>query len=521
MTAPAVGAHANPHTENGGAVMRPEQWKLLGLCLATFMLLLDITIVQAALPAIQRRLGGGLSGLQWTVDAYTLPLAALIISRGTVADRFGRRTIFLGGLAVFSAASLACGLSPSMAALDSWRAVQGAGGAAMFATTLALVGQEFTGPARGRAILLWGSAVGAAVACGPLLGGLLAEYATWRWIFFINVPIGVLTVVVTLRYVGNGRDQTRRRLDVPGLAALTAALVLLTGGLLRGSASGWASSAATAWVAAGVVLLAGFAVLQRRASAMLDRQLLRDRSVAAVSIATIALGAGMFAVILYLTIFLQGALGFSPLAGGLRLLPVTAPVFLVPLVLRRARISPVSGRLIGAGLTTIAAGLVTMTWAQAGAPWQRLLPGLLLAGIGVGIANAAIAATALAVVPPNRAGLAAGLSNTCRLGGIAVGIAALGAIFRAGISSRVPSAHGHDTAGYVAAGHLHLAARHLTGGLAQAQTAFSDGLHLLLAAAALTAIAGAAAAFRYIRTGSPPRPSAHAMPAAHTASAVR
>jgi EmrB/QacA subfamily drug resistance transporter len=501
--------------------MRPERWKLLALCLATFMLLLDITIVQAALPEIQRQLGGGLSDLQWTVDAYTLPLAALIISLGTVADRLGRRTIFVGGVSVFSAASLACGLSHSMAALDIWRAVQGVGGAAMFATTLALVGQEFTGPARGRAVLVWGSTVGAAVACGPLLGGLLTEYATWRWIFFVNVPIGLLTVAVALRRVGNGRDETRRRLDVPGLAALTAALVLLIGGLLRGSASGWTSSAATVSVTAGAVLLTGFAALQRRPTAMLDRQLLRDRSVAAVSIATISLGAGMFAVVLYLTIFLQGALGLSPFAGGLRLLPATAPVFLVPLVLRRARISPVSGRLIGVGLTAIAAGLITMTWAQAGAPWLRLLPGLLLAGVGVGIANAAIAATALAVVPPNRAGLAAGLSNTCRLGGIAIGIAALGAVFRAGIGSRLPSAPGHDTAGFVAAGHLHLAARHLSGGLIEAQTAFSHGLHLLLATAALTAIAGAAAACRYIRVGTPSLPATHATPAAHTASAVR
>jgi len=261
-------------------------------------------------------------------------------------------------------------------------------------------------------------------------------------------------------------------------------------------------------------------VLQRRPTAMLDRQLLRDRSVAAVSIATITLGAGMFAVILYLTIFLQGAQGFAPLAGGLRLLPITAPVFLVPLVLRRAKISPVSGRLIGTGLTTIAAGLATMTWAQAGAPWQRLLPGLLLAGVGVGVANAAIAATALAVVPPHRAGLAAGLSNTCRLGGLAVGIAALGAVFRAGIGSSLPSAHGHDTAGFAAAGHLDLAARHLGGGLIQAQTAFSYGLRLLLATAALTTIAGAAAAFRYIHVGTPSHPAPHATPAAHTASAI-
>lgn len=476
--------------------MRPERWKLLALCLATFMLLLDITIVQAALPAIQRRLGGGLTGLQWTVDAYTVPLAALIITLGTVADRFGRRTVFLAGVVMFSAASAACGSAQSMTALDVWRAAQGVGGAAMFATTLALISQEFAGPARGHAILVWSSTVGVAVACGPLFGGLLTEYATWRWIFFINVPIGALTVVVTLHHVGNGRDETQRPLDLPGLATLTAGLALLIGGLLRGSATEWHSRPANASLLAGVVLLAAFAALQRRDTAMLDRQLITQRNVAAVSAATVALGAGMFAVILYLTIFLQGALELSPLAGGVRLLPATVPVLLIPLIMRRTGMSPASGRLVGAGLATIAAGLVSMIWAQADASWLRLLPGLVLVGVGMGLANAAIAATGLAVIAPNRAGLAAGLSNTCRLGGIALGIAALGAVFRSGIDARLRTGR---SANAVAAGHLHDAARELGENLAQAQAAFDHGMHLLLAAAAAIAFVGAVAAFGWIR----------------------
>jgi len=476
--------------------MRSQRWKLLALCLATFMLLLDITIVQAALPDIQRRLGGGLLGLQWTLDAYTVPLAALIITLGVVADRVGRRTVFLGGVVTFSAASLACGLAQSMTALDAWRAVQGVGGAAMFATTLALIGQEFTGPARGRAILVWGSTVGVAVASGPLLGGLLTEYATWRWIFFVNVPVGVLTLVVTMRCVGNGYDESGRRLDLPGLLALTSGLVLSIVGLLRGSASNWSSTAATASAVLGLACFVAFAVLQRRAGAMLDRDVLGQPRVAAVSAATLAIGAGMFAVILYLTILLQDALGFSPLAGGLRLLPVTLPVFLVPLVLRRAGVSPVSGRLIGIGLATIALGLLSMTWAQAGSSWLRLLPGLTLAGIGIGLANAAIAATALAVVPPNRAGLAAGLSNTCRLAGIALGIAVLGAVFRAAIASQLPPG---GPANAIAAGHLDLAGRHLPAGLGQAEAAFNHGMHLILVTAATIAVLCAVAALRWVK----------------------
>jgi EmrB/QacA subfamily drug resistance transporter len=489
--------------------MRSERGKLLALCLATFMLLLDITIVQAALPTIQRRLGGGLTAVQWTVDAYTVPLAALIVTLGTIADRVGRRAVFLAGVGLFSAASVACGLTSSMVALDVWRAVQGIGGAAMFATTLALIGQEFAGPARGRAILVWSSTVGGAVASGPLLGGLLTQFASWRWIFFVNAPVGVVVVALTLGGIGERRNESGRALDAPGLVTLSAGLALVIGGLLRGSATDWTSGAAMAAIGVGIVLLAVFAILQRRARAMLDRALLRERAVAGVSLATVALGAGMFAVILYLTIFLQSALALSPIAGGLRLLAATVPVFVVPFVLRRAKIAPVSGRLIASGLVTIAAGLLAMTWAGTNGSWLHLLPGLLIAGVGTGIANAAVAATALAVVPPARAGLAAGLSNSCRIGGIAIGIATLGVVFRAGIDSalggRVPSAD----RGLIAAGQLH-AAQQLGLPISRAQIAFDNGLHSVLLAATATVLFGALAAYRYV--GIEPRPLAAPTP---------
>lgn len=489
--------------------MKQGRLKLLALCIATFMLLLDITIVQAALPRIQHELGGSITSLQWTIDAYTLALASLIISFGAVADRVGRRAVFLAGVAGFSLGSLACALSTSMVMLDVSRAVQGIGGSAMFATTLALIGQEFAGPARGRAVLAWGTTVGAAVASGPLLGGLLTEYATWQWIFIVNVPLGAVTIALTLRFVGEGRDSTGRRVDVAGLLSLTAGLVLFIGGLLRGSASDWNSTPAWWSLGVGVAMLAGFAMLQTRPGAMLDRTLLANRSFRGVSLATVALGAGMFSAFLYVTIYLQGALGLSPAASGLRLLAATVPVMVVPALMHRRGVSPVSGRLIGSGLGLIAAGLLTMAVMSSRTSSLGILPGLVIAGVGIGLASTCVAATALAVVAPARSGLAAGISNTCRLGGIAVGVAVLGVAQRTGIAE---SLHGVDESvrSWVAIGSLHDAMARLGGGLAQAQSAFASGLQSVLVTAAVISLAGSLVAFRSIRPGVPGHTGSHA-----------
>ena len=482
--------------------MRTKPWTITAICLATFMLLLDITIVQVALPSIGRQLHTGLSGLQWTVDAYTLPLSALVVSIGTVSDRWGRRRVFLAGVAGFTVASALCGAAPSLGLLVAGRALQGVAGAAMFATTLALIGQEFAGPARGQAIAAWGATVGAAVASGPIVGGVLISALDWRWIFFVNVPIGVAVVVLSLRHVAEGRDRARP-LDWAGLAALTAGLTLLTAGLLRGTATDWSGASGPAMCVGGGVLLLMYAVLQRRPGAMLDRELVRNPAFVGVSVAVLALGAGMFATLLYLTIFLQNVLGLSPLQGGLRMLPFTAPIFVVPFVARRLRVPVVSGRVIGVGMTLVTVGLLAMTAATATTSWARLLVGMLAGGIGVGMANPAIAATALAVVPPARSGLAAGVSNTCRLAGIAIGVAVLGAVLHAAISADLPSSSNAValvSGGRLAAGAALIGGPHASGLVA---TAFTHGLHVVLVVGASIAAVGAVATFALVRTRRP------------------
>lgn len=488
--------------------MNRGRWTLTALCLATYMLLLDITIVQVALPAIGREFHEGLTGLQWAVDAYVLPLAALVVSLGTLADWWGRRTVFLTGVVGFTLASVACGAAQSALGLDVSRAVQGLAGAAMFATTLALIGQEFQGAARGRAIVIWGSTVGAAVASGPLVGGILTDLVSWRWIFFVNAPLGVVTFFMTLRYVGEGRDTTRRPLDVPGVLALSGGLALLTAGLLRGTAENWHGSGPRASIAAGVVLLLAFAALQRRDGAMIDRTLYRSRPFVGVTIATLGLGAGVFAMMLFLNVFLQNALDASPLQAGLELLPMSLPVLIVPIAARRAGLPVVSGRTIGVGLVLAGAGLLLMTRAGADRSWATLLPGLVVAGVGVGLANVAIAATALAVVPPTRTGLASGVSNACRVAGITVGIAALGAVMRVGISADLGSVPGKDgIVSLVSAGQLHLAER-ATARPGTIVTAFDQGWHATLVAGAVTVLTGAVAAFALV--GRPALGMAHA-----------
>ena len=480
--------------------MRTKPWTITAICLATFMLLLDITIVQVALPSIGRQLHSGLSGLQWTVDAYTLPLSALVVSIGTVSDRWGRRRIFLAGVVGFTIASALCGAAPSLAVLVAARALQGVAGAAMFATTLALIGQEFAGPARGQAIAAWGATVGAAVASGPVVGGLLVNALDWRWIFFVNVPIGVAVVVLSLRHLAEGRDRARP-LDWPGLATLTAGLTLLTAGLLRGTATDWTGASGPAMCVAGVAFLATYAGLQRRPGAMLDRELVSNPAFVGVSVSVLALGAGMFATLLYLTIFLQNVLGLSALQAGVRMLPFTAPIFLVPFIARRLRVPVVSGRVIGTGMTLVSLGLVAMTAATATTSWTRLVVGMLVGGIGVGVANPSIAATALAVVPPARSGLAAGVSNTCRLGGIAIGVAVLGAVLHAAVSADLPGG-GHAAVALVSGGRLAAGAALVGGPHASgvAATAFTHGLHMVLIAGAAITGFGALSAFALVRT---------------------
>jgi len=413
-------------------------WTLLAVCVATFMLLLDITIVNIALPSIQSDLNASLSSLQWVVDAYALTLASFLLLFGSLGDRLGRRRIFSIGFGVFTLASLLCGLSNDATVLNFFRALQGVGGAGMFATSLALIAQEFEGGQRASAIGVWGATVGGAVAVGPLVGGAITDAFGWEWIFFVNVPIGVVAILLTETKLANVAASDPQPIDWAGLVTFSLGLFGLIFGLIRGNAEGWASAQILASLIGAAALLAAFVVIElRRENAMLDLSLFRVPAFGGVSIVAWALSAGMFAMFLYITLYVQDILGFSPLEAGLRFLPITLLSFFV---------APIGGQLLkrwparallGVGLILVGVGLLLMHGVQVGDSWTHLLPGFLVAGVGIGLTNPAIASTALGVVPPARAGMASGINSTFRQIGIATGVAALGAVFQSRIASEL------------------------------------------------------------------------------------
>ncbi len=464
------------------------------------MLLVDVTIVQVALPRIQRDLHASFTDLQWVIDAYALTLSALILTSGTLADRIGRKRIFIGGLGMFTLASLLCGLSDSVTLLIFARGLQGFGGAAMFATSLALIAQEFRGPERAGAIAAWGATVGGAVAVGPLIGGVLTEGLGWQWIFFVNIPIGIATIGISATRMVNVRDPDAERLDWAGLVTFSGALFLLIFGLLRGTDNGWGSSLIVSVLAGAAVLFAAFLTVERRQRRpMFDLSLFGNRAFCGVSLATFAVGAGMFAMFPYLTLYLQNALGYSPLQGGLRLLPATVLTFIVPL-LTRGLAGRAPGALLGAGLGLTALGLALMHGVNASSHWTTLLPGLLLAGAGIGLANPAIANIALGVVAPERSGMASGISNTFRIGGLAVGVAALGAVFQHRLATSLQASLGgtqNALAKAVASGGTRAATAlaHGRSDVADASLrAFANGLNEILLIGAGLVLIGALAA---------------------------
>jgi EmrB/QacA subfamily drug resistance transporter len=410
--------------------MERQWWTLLAVSVATFMLPLDITVVNVALPSIRQDLGASFTDLQWVVDAYALTLAALVLPAGSLADRLGRRRLFAAGLVMFSVASLLCALAPDPTLLSLARALQGVGGAVLFAVSLALVAQEFPpGRQRGTAMGLYGATIGMAVAIGPLVGGALTDGLGWRWIFYLNVPVGTAALAVTQLKLHEGRDPNATGVDWAGVATFSGALFLLVLGLVRGNAEGWDSPLIVSLSAGSAALLVAFVAIQRRVSQpMLPLGLFRRPSFTGVQLAAFAVSGSLLAMFLYLTLYLQSYLGYSPLEARLRYLPITLLAFLVGPI-AGALLSQVPARaLLSVGLGMTGVGLLLMSGIRAGSGWTTLLGGFLVAGAGVGLLNPVIAAVAVSVVPTEDSGMAAGINDAFRQVGIAVGIAVWGAI---------------------------------------------------------------------------------------------
>src|SRR5581483_5066670 len=388
------------------------------------------TIVNVALPSIQRALKASFSDLQWVVDAYALALATCVLTAGALADLFGRKRLFLVGIVLFTIASAACGAAWDPLFLIIARGVQGIGGAMMFATALALLSQEFQGKERGTAFGVGGGVIGAAVAVGPLAGGMLSSWISWRWIFFVNIPIGVVAVVLGIRELHESSDPEHGRLDPLGLVTLTGGLFCLILALIEGNSHGWSSGLIIGLFAAGAVVLALFVASQKRdGHTMIDLALFGRPAFVGAQTTAFAISASMFSMFLYLTLYLQDILGLSPLQTGIRFLPLSAISFYAaPLAGRLTSVLPIRW-LLGFGLALNAVAMLTMSRVSAGSSWTVLLPGFLIGGVGIGFVNAPLATTAVSTVRVERAGMASGINNTFRQVGIATGIAALGAIF--------------------------------------------------------------------------------------------
>jgi EmrB/QacA subfamily drug resistance transporter len=481
----------------------PDRWWVLAVvCVAVFMLLLDITIVNVALPDIGRTLDADFTDLQWVIDAYALSLAAFLLTAGTLADLLGRRLVFTAGLVLFTAASVLCAVAGTPALLNLARGLQGVGGAAMFATSLALIAQAFHGPDRGTAFGIWGATTGAAVAVGPLVGGVVVEHVGWEAIFLINVPIGAAAVWVTLRRVTESRDPEARGVDWAGLVTFSTALFLLVFALVRGNAEGWGSPLIDGFLLGAGALLVAFVLVERaQERPMLDLALFRRPPFVGVSLAAFALSASMFSVFLYLTLYLQNALGYGPLETGLRFLPITVLSFAVAPVAGKlsARVPPQA--LIGGGLLLVGTGLLLMRGVGAASGWTALLAGFIAAGAGIGMTNPPLASTAVGLVEPQRSGMASGINNTFRQVGIATGTAGLGALFQHLLQDRVTDAFPRGVRLPVEAyanGDPAPFAR-LPGGREAYLDAFTGALNGVLLTAACLALAGAALALLLIR----------------------
>ncbi len=403
---------------------------LLTASLGCAMTVLDTNVVGIVLPTIARDLNASFADIEWVISAYVLCFASLLLPAGSIADRFGRKRVFLTGIALFALASLACGMAPSASALYVARAVQGVGAAFLLAPALAIIGHAFHGESeRARAWAVWGGIMGLTMVLSPLIGGVVSAYLGWRWAFGVNLPICAALALAVLKIVDESRDPTPRTLDFPGIALFAAAMFALTWSLILGPDRGWTSAAVSLRAIAGLGLFALFALVERRRThPMLDLALFRSWPFVGAIVAMFAYAASAQVMASLLPLFLQNARGDAALAAGVGMLPFAIAMLLLPMVGRRLARFIAPYQILTLGLAVVGGGNVVMYFAANSGSQAVMVIGMALLGSGGGLLNGETQKAIMGTVPRERAGMASGISTTARFSGILLGFSGLGAV---------------------------------------------------------------------------------------------
>jgi EmrB/QacA subfamily drug resistance transporter len=408
---------------------RRKWWTLAAVSFGLFMIMLDNTVVNVALPSIQRDLDTGLSELQWIVTGYALSFAALMLIGGKLADAYGRRLIFVLGILLFTGASLWCGLSDSGDMLIAARIVQGIGAALMNPATLSIIAATFPPRQRGMAIGIWAGVSALALAIGPLVGGLLTEHLSWHWIFFVNIPVGVVAIAASFLLITESRDDTHESLDLPGLGTSALGLFALTYGLIEGNTYGWSSGRIVGSFVVAVASLAAFLVIERRRRApMLDLTLFRSGTYAGANLAMLLVALAMFGVFFFVSLYMQNVLGYSAVQAGAAFLPMTLVVILVAPIAGKLSDRHGSRWLMSIGMVLLAVQLLYFSQLGTDAGFWNLFPAFIVGGLGMSMTMTPTSAAAIRAVPVEKSGVGSAVLNAMRQVGGSVGIALMGAI---------------------------------------------------------------------------------------------
>lgn len=510
MTAPAT-SPKSPHTTPSTT---GRAWTLAITSISAFMLMLDITVVNVALPDIRSSFDASFTQLQWVLDSYAIGLAAILVAAGSLGDRFGRRRLFTFGLIIFTSASLMCGVAWNIEVLIASRVIQGLGGAILFAVGPALIGNVYTGADRSRAFGIFGAVSGLAIAFGPLIGGGLTDGLDWRWIFLVNVPVGLICLAITMFRVTESHSQTAPALDISGALTFSTALTCFVFALLRGEAEGWTSNIILGLFAATIIATIAFVLIQLRKGeqAMFDMTLFRNRTYNGLNIVTLAINISVFAAIFLFVTYLQSYLGYSAWDTGLRALPLTLTLFI-----GAAATSEIASRtspriVLSLSLACVTIGLLLINLVDVNDSWTAALPMMFVLGMGMGLFNPVRAELSVSTTTPDRTGVASGVNETFQQVGTAVGIAGIGALFANRVSTDFTS---NDTTAILMESRSEVADAAAAGGgniiadaipeairgpiVDAANTAFIDSLHVTFTTAAAIAAVGLVAAMFSIR----------------------